>query len=377
MYDHSPKTTVSSPPTARAVIPMWLLGIIMISTFLLASLAGNASVLVSVNVNKRVKVGLFFYVWYTGELGKEHWNGSSGWTVVDTPLLGFYNSSDPKVIKQHLEWFKELGIDFLIISWWGPTSFEDDATKAIFSMVKQYSYPIEIAIMVEAYNWSGIYDFKAIYDYINDTYVVPYGSIYMKLYDLPLVCFFNDNINMTRTEANRTAIRSVPGFSARIVGHTENYVDWWAWPIAGYEEAPKPRLSRDGFIGILPRYDDTHLPNHTNTVYDAYYTEGLYDEQWNETLRMIEQNAVNFVAVYSWNEYHERSEIEPHISPHGTYVLSPFSKTYHYIQSIYDYIPVTSEFPSLLVPTLLMIATLLAVIVLKRNRTIRTKRTAR
>ena len=329
----------------------------------------TTALVVIANVCKHVKVGLFYYVWYTGELGKDHWNGSSGWTVVDTPLLGFYNSSDPKVIKQHLEWFKELGIDFLIISWWGPNSFEDNATKTIFSMVKQYDYPIQIAIMVEAYNWSGEYNFNAIYDYINDTYVAQYGSIYMKLNDLPLVCFFNDNINMTKTEENRTAIYSVTGFSARIVGQSD-YVDWYAWrPCNGDNEGyPNifPKLSKDDFTCIEPRYDDSHIGG--NNTFDENYTDGLYDQQWRTAQEYMDQGNLSIVAIYSWNEYHERSEIEPHISPDGTYVLSPFSKTYDYIQNI-------PEVPSLLVPTLLMIATLLAVIVLRRKQTIRTKPT--
>jgi hypothetical protein len=364
---------------AGYIIPMWLVGIIVISAFVPAMVgnssvttdlarlnAGNASVQVSADVNKRVKFGLFYYVWYTGELGKDHWNGSSGWTVVDTTLLGFYNSSDPKVIKQHLEWFKELSIDFLIVSWWGPHSFEDNTTKMIFSVVKQNNYPTQIAIMVEAYNWSGAYDFNAIYDYINDTYVAQYGSIYMKLNDLPLVCFFNDNINMTKTEANRTAIHSVTGFSARIVGQSD-YVDWYAWrPCNGDSEGyPNifPKLSKDGFTCIEPRYDDNHIGG--NSTFDENYTDGLYDEQWRTIQEYRDQGNLSIVAIYSWNEYHERSQIEPHISPDGTYVLSPLSKTYHYIQNIQT-IP---EFPSLLVPTLLMIATLLAVIVLKRKHT--------
>jgi hypothetical protein len=363
---------------AGYIIPMWLVGIILTSALVPASLnAINASVPVSAEVNKRVKVGLFYYVWYTGELGKDHWNGSSVWTVVDTPLLGFYNSSDPKVIKQHLEWFKELGIDFLIVSWWGPNSFEDDATKAIFSMVKQYDYPVQIVIMVEAYNWSGAYDFNAICDYINDTYVAQYGSIYMKVNDLPLVCFFNDNINMTRTEADRTAIHSVTGFSARIVGQSD-YVDWYAWrPCNGDSEGyPNifPKLSKDGFTCIEPRYDDSHIGG--NNTFDENYTDGLYDEQWRTVQEYRDQGNLSIVAIYSWNEYHERSQIEPHISPNGMYVLSPFSKTYHYGQNIHNNIQAIPEFPSLLVPTLLMIATLLAVIVLKRKQTVGTKRTS-
>ena len=338
----------------------------------------TTALVVIANVSKHVKVGLFYYVWYTGELGKDHWNGSSGWTVVDTPLLGFYNSSDPKVIKQHLDWFKELGIDFLIISWWGPHSFEDNATKTIFSIVKQYDYPIQITIMVEAYNWSGIYDFKTIYNYINDTYVVPYPSICLKLNDLPLVCIWNDNINMTATQANRDAIHNVTGFTARIVGQSD-YVDWYAWRPCSTDQDSEgypnifPKLSMDGFTCIEPRYDDSHIGG--SSTFDENYTDGLYDEQWRTVQEYADQGNLSIVAIYSWNEYHERSQIEPHISPDGSYVQSPFSKTYHYIQNIHDYIQITPEFPSLLVPTLLMIATLLAVVVLKRKQTIRTKPT--
>ena len=329
-------------------------------------------IIANVGKSNATKVGLFYYVWYNGTLGQGHWNGtppddptSTKWTVVDEPVLGFYNSSDPKVIKQHLEWFKELGIDFLIISWWGPNSFEDNTTKTLFSIATQYGYPIQITIMVEAYDWSGLYDFKTIYDYINDTYVTPYGSIYMRLYDLPLVCFFNDNINMTRTEENRTAIHSVSGFSARIIGQS-NYVDWYAWrpcstDCEGYPNV-FPKLSKDGFTCIEPRYDDRHIGG--NSTFDENYAESLYDEQWRTAQEYKDQGNLSIVAIYSWNEYHERSEIEPHISPEGKLVLLPFSKTYHYTQTILETIP---EFPSLLTPSLLMIATLLAIMVYRRK----------
>jgi len=313
-----------------------------------------------------VKVGLYYYVWYEGVHGEGHWNGippdkpeSLDWKIVDTPILGFYNSQDPTLIRHQLEWFKELHIDFLIISWWGPYSFPDNTTKTVFSIVEQEDYPIKLAIMVEAYNWSGLYNFETIYDYIYDTYVSPYESIYMKLSDLPLVCFFNDE-NMTGNEAQRIAINSSDTrFTPRIVGHND-YVDWWGWPVAGYSEAPEPILcEEDGYIGILPRYDDRHL-GWGNPPYDANLTEGLYDKQWNKAITLANESKVNYVGIYSWNEYHERSQIEPHINPDGKYVLSPFCKTYHYIQII-------PEFPSFLILPLFMIATLTAVIVYKRK----------
>jgi hypothetical protein len=322
-----------------------------------------------------IKVGLFYYVWYQGLYGSGHWNGtppddpnSLKWKVVDEPVLRFYNSSDLKVIKQHLDWFKELGIDFLIISWWGPNSFEDNATKAVFSMVEEYGYPIQIVIMIEAYNNSGTYDFKAICDYINSTYVEPYGSIYMKLYDLPLVCFWNDNEKMTATQANRDAIHNnVTGFTTRIVGQTPSYVDWYAWrPCSTDQDSTGypnifPELSNDSFTCIEPRYDDSHIGG--NRTFDENYSDGMYDQQWRTVQEYVNQGNLSIVAIYSWNEYHERSQIEPNIGPDGKYVLLPFYKTYHYIQVI-EMVP---EFRSFFILPLFMIATLSAVIVHRRK----------
>jgi hypothetical protein len=152
----------------------------------------------------------------------------------------------------------------------------------------------------------------------------------------------------------------VPGYAARIVGHSD-YVNWTAWPKAGYKKAPEPKLCTDGYIGILPRYDDTHFPlscDHTNTTYDVDYTEDLYDTQWN---KVLSESEAKLVAIYSWNEYHERSQIEPHINPNEQYVLEPFYKTYHYIAII-------PEFPSTAVLSIFMIAALLAVTVRRHPR---------
>jgi len=263
------------------------------------------------------------------------------------------------VIKQHLEWFKELGINFLIISWWGPNSYEDNSTKIIFSVVEQ-DHPIEIAIMVEAYNHSGVYNFTVIYDYIHDNYALQ--SKYMKLNEKPLVCFFND-YNMTGNKTMQDAIHNDSRFSSKIVGHND-YVDWYAWrPCSvdreGYPDV-LPRLSKDGFTCIEPRYDDSHIGR--TYTFDENYSDGLYDRQWNKALEYREEGNLSIVAVYSWNEYHERSQIEPHIAD-GKYILSPFCKTYHYVQVI-------PEFSSFLILPIFMTTTLTAVIVYRRKHAI-------
>jgi hypothetical protein len=285
----------------------------------------------------KVKVGIYYYPWYRQGWGNYHWNSSEEypkWNVADAPLLGYYSCQDENVIRQQLEWMEGIGIDFLIISWWGPNSYEDNVSKTIFSVVKQNNHPIEIAILVEAYNWSGMYDFKTIYGYINDTYILPYEGIYMKLDNLPLICFYNDNINMTRTEENRTAIRSVNGFSARLVGH-DSYVDWWfAIPCSVNNLRTPPLSLKDGMICVEPRYDNYYINGTPLARFDVNYAEGLYDDQWNEAIRLAREGEVKYVTIYSWNEYHERSQIEPYISVDGKYVLSPLCKTKSYIDQI-------------------------------------------
>jgi hypothetical protein len=338
---------------SRLVVIVALVIILIVSSF---------SINLGYSFSSDVRVGLFYYVWYTGELGKDHWNGSSDWTVVDTPLLGFYNSSDPKVIKQHLEWFKELGIDFLIISWWGSDSIggnmfrEDSAALQIFRAINETRSQLKIVLMVEDFNQSGIYDFEAVYDYIFNEYASMYEDEFFELDGKPLMCWWNSE-NATGTSENpkrenTETMRNDSRFEARIVGHS-NYTDWYAWRPCSVDHSVLPKLSKGNFTCIEPTYDDSHIGR--NNTFDENYSEDLYDRQWYWAL--MQEGGIGIVAIYSWNEYHERSQIEPHTTD-GKYVLLPFSKTYYYI------IP---EFPSFLVLPLFMIATLLAVVVYRRK----------
>jgi hypothetical protein len=296
--------------------------------------------LVNFSVCQRdIKVGLYYYAWYDEGYGNRHWNSTPPgsnllqWNVVDKPILGYYGCQNTTIITQQLQWFTELGVDFLIISWWGPNSYEDESTKRIFSTIQQANYSIQVAIMVEAFDWTNNYNFTAIYEYIYNTYASPYPITYMSIEDKPLVCFYND-ANMTGTEARRTDIYfSDPRFAARIVGHND-YVDWWfGVPSSTNSSRAVLPSNKDRVACVEPRYDNYFI-NGTPTVrFDINYTEGLYDEQWNTALELVNLNKIDYITIYSWNEYHERSQIEPHITD-GNYVLSLFGKTESYIDQV-------------------------------------------
>ena len=294
-----------------------------------------------------IEVGVYYYPWYKQGWRNYHWNSSKEypkWNVVDTPLLGYYSCQDESVVMQHLEWMEDIGIDFMILSWWGNervlggSSYEDESCRFIFSIIKQYNYPIKAALMVEGFNESGTYNFPSIFDYINEAYVTPFKNVYMKLDNKPLLCWYNAD-NMTGTlenpkPENINEIRNDSRFESRIVGHND-YVDWWfAIPCTANNSTIPPLSKRDGMICVEPRYDDQFLGRDENSTFDGNLTEGLYDKQWNEAIRLADEGKVSYVTIYSWNEYHERSQIEPHIGIDGKHILSLFCETRNYVQTI-------------------------------------------
>jgi hypothetical protein len=295
--------------------------------------------------NSQIIVGVYYYPWYP-----LHWNYSKEypkWNVVDSPRLGYYNCSNETVIRQQLTWMEESGIDFVILSWWGNGDwaygyYGDIACQTIFQVIKQYKYNMTVALMVESFTGT-TRDCQSTYNYVYDDYIVPYSNIYMKLDGLPLLCFYNSEITKNGTVEPDSQGR----FQTRIIGHS-SYVDWWFGIPCTVNNSTIPPLSKkDGMICVEPRYDDQFLNRYVdskqvNSTFDANLSgtstrSPLYDEQWNEVLRLARESKINYVMIYSWNEYHERSQIEPcndrtsYITENSTLILN---KTQYYISQI-------------------------------------------
>ncbi|WP_049894033.1 glycoside hydrolase family 99-like domain-containing protein [Salinarchaeum sp. Harcht-Bsk1] len=69
-------------------------------------------------------VGAHYYPWYGSPL--HDWrDGEWSRESPSTPVLGDYNSADPAVIEQHIDWCRQAGVSWLNVSWWGPNSVHD------------------------------------------------------------------------------------------------------------------------------------------------------------------------------------------------------------------------------------------------------------
>jgi hypothetical protein len=285
------------------------------------------------------QVGVFYYVWYDPA-------ESVSWEypkICDKPILGYYNSCDSMVIQQHLTWMSDLRINFAIISWWGFynqtdwSSFINNATYQVFKTARENITNVKLCIMVEPFNSppynktdNPTYDYTGIYDYINRTFVQPYPTNYYKYEEKPLVCFFNDQY----LTPNPNVIRN-GDFTVKIVGG-DTYADWI------YLDLIKDLVSeptvRNRQVSVTPRFDDSRFrsPQHTN---DTDLTEGVYDKGWQRAISLTRSNAIDVVTICSWNEYPERTAIEPHWDAdaydHNPYFL--YNKTKQYIFELKGY----------------------------------------
>jgi len=301
--------------------------IVLISSILLLSMLAAFSFFYFRSPSESIMVGVYYYVWY---------NGTKHDNVVDEPLIGWPNywSNSSYVIKKHLKWFQELDLDFIIISWWGFNTFTDDVARKVFETVKNESLNLKIAIMVEPFNETGTpdaYNYTEIYNYIYENYVSPYPSIYMQLNNRPLICFFNGNLTKNLNFFDNR-------YETRIVGSRGNQQSEWIYDIP----TESPTLCVDGEINVIPRYDISHWKNFSKPI-DQNLTEGIYDKQWNKVLNLARQGKVRIVTITSWNEYAERTQIEPSwdktssLQKNNPFYL--YNKTQNYIKQLRNTIP--------------------------------------
>jgi hypothetical protein len=274
-------------------------------------------------------IGVYYYPWYV-----EDWDANHP-DCPDTPYLGRYNSANLSVIVQHLNWLKQLGVDFIIFSWWGKNSPSDNNTKLILNQIAENYTDIHFFIMVEPFgerygadwpeaydNSSKTYNFGLIYDYFYDSYISKFSSNTFNLDGKPVIGFYDDGVFA------KNVVPSDERFSLRIIGCQPD--DDWEY------EVPNPSLSsqpvcRDGEISVCPRYDKD------NWHEDVNYTEGLYDYQWSKAISEVKQGNVKIITIISWNELAERTQIEPTFDTTSIFKEDPFylfDKTQAYIEYV-------------------------------------------
>lgn len=290
------------------------------------------------------EVCAMLYVWYgyngntgawTGGLGSSHWDSSAEAMVKDVPQAGYYASM--KHIPMQLRQMSAAGINCAVVSWWGygvdkfsdPNSIDfynasiNAAAKEVFTAAEGIP-GFKVALLVDAFADSSTMssaDYGLIYSYVRRNFYRPYADEVLQWNGKPLLMWFNP-----------MSPPSDPHFSSRVMGAERGTISkgwsFWSAPQRYFEKHGGMRtesmayylgqtVSPDGFISVTPRFDNYYgFKNSGRSDYmrvDPKYSMRLYQNEWDYVIAQQRQNGnVKLVLIYSWNEYHERSEIEPH-----------------------------------------------------------------
>ncbi len=300
----------------------------------------------------------FYYPWYGSPDGPSrrwvHWQDidPDARTIANSgnfPTLGAYDSHDPAIVAQHMQWAHKVGLDGLVVSWWGEGGHEDRAIPLILDEAAKHDLRIALYIERTPGDRTGPEAGDATADEMLDL-GRKYGThpAFLRVDGRP-VLFAYVRVNQQLTDE---------GWK-RVFGRLQAEADAsdQAAPIIIGDRPPRPiRALFDGWHTYDPmgqifhergRYTD--LADWAQHVFADWIANGKdtggitcvticpgYDDRYfrkpgvfverndGQTYRTLWEQAIaadpDWVLITSFNEWHETSEIEPSIE-HGEQYL--------------------------------------------------------
>ncbi len=287
------------------------------------------------------KVMAFYYPWYGTADGPGGAGRTVHWGRIDEvnkdiqasthyPIIGAYDSHDPKLIDQHCLWAKSAGIDTLIVSWWGHNHYTDRAMGRILDGCRRHG--LTACIYYETVPRPQTAESAA-----NDIVKVldKYGQhpAHLKVNGKPVVFIYGRTLQELGLTDWLKAVKLVnekykEGFTAIgdqfSYGAARVFDGVHTYNTAGPLQGQKPDTARKwaaetykswvqladeagkiSTITVIPGYDDTKI--RTPGLAVQRYKTRLYRAQWEEAIKADP----HWILITSFNEWHEGSEIEP------------------------------------------------------------------
>ena len=283
----------------------------------------------------------FYYGWYGNPEVSQRWYH---WKNVDTakkhidesthyPVLGPYDSHDPKIVETHCRQAAEAGLTGFIVSWWGKDSFEDRGMPLMLATAQKHGLKI-----TAYYETVPPRDHPSVEGALADlTYLtVKYGQhpAWLKVDGKPVIFVYSRALNELKLDGWKEVIEDYTSRNpagAVFVGdqisaeaaqvfdgiHTYNPTGLTkgkslaaiqSWSKTTFAQWVKTAGSgRIACVTIIPGFDDSVQPSRKPP-------RPVTDRYGGKTYRVMWQRAVaagpDWILITSWNEWHEGSEIE-------------------------------------------------------------------
>jgi hypothetical protein len=309
------------------------------------ALAGNSS-------RDARYIGMEYEVWFPGIPTQGPYGGEHYWEPRwGTPLLGTYDSTDPKVIDKHAEWLAAIGVDFVLIDWAnnianalsGPTIVGDTIRERTNSVFQEYHrlqqrgapHP-RIAILLGAQNQNGVAAQDTISsgslnreaDYVHDHFISKNPDLYFQYKGKPLLVIYLG----TPAALNPPPSWSDPRFTVRwMSGFLESQPglysglpaknQFWSW----MDRSPTPAHADQNVeaVTVTQAYpgqeswlDTTHRPPPRPRV--GRDGASTFSIQWRRAARY----APEIILLNQWNEFSNQDRSRPATGDEYTIELS-------------------------------------------------------
>jgi Glycosyl hydrolase family 99 len=332
-----------------------------IRTLILFLLAGIPGCTGAEPTDKRKPPPLFgahYYPWYFPQK----------WTlepVCDTPQLGHYDSGDRTVAKRHVQWAKQAGLDFFMVSWINPAGRENQNFKqTLLPEIEDqgfrfaFHYETALALNMQAGKQPLDFDqkqgdgsragdrFIAHFDYLADTYfkrrshLTFNGAVVVQLYLVREMVHAGPFLRQVRDRLRRRGIELYLIADVVFWAPPDSF-DWALLKehfqaITAYNMYDRPHLldetrsqfqasdrvaKKNGltFIpNVMPGYDDTRLRGKDRAIHDRR-GGAFYRSYWEIASSFVTADQP-FLVITTFNEWHEGTELEPSLEYKDFYI---------------------------------------------------------
>lgn len=284
------------------------------------------------------RMAAFYYPWYyTPEFDGlwDHWDGYPPEDISSDfyPLLGPYSMSDPEVLAQHFAWLRQAGVGLIISSWWGKYDRTDTALPLMLDIADHYG--IKIAFHIEPYSGRTAANLMRDIHYIYDQYgshPAFYWTTETSRYSTggqPKGLFFlwatvvSDSDNIVSPDYWQEALDTLHSEDPGAIVVTDQNDPAWVTEShfdgsykygvldadeSGYDFARSLPLDTWYIAGINPGFSAKRIGGETWT--NTPRRDGAtYEDRWERMFAVGIEPAL--VAVTTFNEWHEGTQIEP------------------------------------------------------------------